>query len=66
MGITKRKQITAIGLASTYITSIPTYTCQHKYCSDYLGTIIIAKNPYSAPRMAYDYDVQIYCSISFI
>lgn len=58
MAITKRKQVIQIGLDSTYITSIPTYTCHHRYCSDYLGTRIIAKNLYSAPRMAYDYRVQ--------
>lgn len=58
MGITKRKRIIQIGLDSTYIASIPTYSCQHKYCSDYLKTRIIAENPYSAHRMAYDYEVQ--------
>lgn len=57
-GITTRKKVIHIGLESTYTVSIPTFTCLHKHCSDYLKTRIKLEDPYAAPRMAYDYDVQ--------
>ena len=58
MGITTRKKVIHIGLKSTYKVSIPTYTCLHKYCSDYLKKRIKLEDPYAAPKMAYDYEVQ--------
>lgn len=58
MTIATRKKTLHIGLKSTYTVSIPTYSCQHKYCSEYLVTRIQVTNPYAAPRMAYDYEVQ--------
>ena len=58
MAIITRKKVIHIGLKSTYTVSIPTYSCQHKYCSEYLTTRIQVTNPFAAPRMAYDYDVQ--------
>lgn len=58
MGICKRATVILVGLNSTYQVSIPTYGCRKKDCPQSMKSLITPPNPFAAPRMTYDFEVQ--------
>jgi hypothetical protein len=64
MGICKRARTTLVGKDCTYDVSIPTYGCRHKHCTGHLGNLVTPPNPYAAPHMTFDYEVQ--AEVSYI